>query len=46
MDKATREYMKRIGRKGGKRRAETLTPAQRQQIARLGGLAKGKGRRG
>ncbi len=37
-------HMAAMGRKGGKRRLETLTPEQRQKIARKAGKASGKAR--
>ena len=30
-----------MGKRGGKARAESLTPKQRKEIARLGGIASG-----
>jgi hypothetical protein len=33
-----------LGRRGGKRRAEKLTPPQRSEIAKMGGLVGGKAR--
>jgi general stress protein YciG len=38
------EYMRRIGRKGGKTRLTSLTPEQRTEIARKAGKAGGRGR--
>lgn len=35
-----RRFLSSVGRKGGKARAKALTPEQRTQIARKGGLAK------
>lgn len=37
---AVRRYLATLGRLGGRARAGKLTPAQRQAIARLGGLAR------
>jgi hypothetical protein len=37
--------MRRIGKKGGKAKLKTLTPEERSEIARLGGLAGGRGRK-
>ena len=34
--------MRRIGKRGGKARAESLTPEQRSEIARKAGSMKGK----
>lgn len=34
-----------MGKRGGKARAESLTPKQRKDIARLGGLASGAKRK-
>lgn len=44
MQSALRKHLQKLGRKGGKRRAEKLTPAERQAIARKGGLAAKKNR--
>ena len=40
-----RERWKRAGQKGGKARAAKLSPERRSEIARLGGLAGGRGRK-
>ena len=40
-----REHMRKLGRKGGKRRMETMTAEQRQKIARKAGKASGKARK-
>lgn len=40
-----REHMRKLGRKGGKRRMETMTAEQRQKIARTAGKASGKARK-
>ena len=40
-----RAHMAALGRKGGKRRMETMTPEQRQKIARKGGKASGRARK-
>lgn len=40
MDPKIREYMKRMGSKGGKKRSVALTPERRQEIARMGGNAR------
>jgi general stress protein YciG len=45
MDQSVKSYMQRIGRKGGRRRAEQLTPERRREIARLGGVALSTARR-
>jgi general stress protein YciG len=49
LTKKERELMSKIGRAGGKvggkRRAEALTPEQRREIARKGGIASGKARK-
>lgn len=37
-----REFFVETGRRGGEIRAASQTPAQRRQLGRLGGLAKGK----
>jgi general stress protein YciG len=39
------EYMRKIGKKGGKAKLKTLTPAQRSEIARKAGKAGGRGRK-
>ena len=40
-----REHMRKLGAKGGKRRAQTTTKAQRQAIGRAGGKASGVARK-
>lgn len=42
MKKELREYMAKLGKKGGKARALSLTPERRSEIARNAGLRKGK----
>jgi hypothetical protein len=42
----TVEDFKRWGRKGGKRRAEVLSPERRSAIAKKAGKARGKNARG
>lgn len=37
-----RAYFSKLGKKGGKNRAKKLTAEQRKEIARKGGLARGK----
>jgi len=39
-DRIIGEYLKEIGRKGGTKRGKTLTPEQRTEIARMGGVAR------
>jgi general stress protein YciG len=47
MDKKTiSEVMREMGRKGGKRRLETMTPQERQEIARKAGEKGAKARWG
>ena len=43
-DAVIREHMRKLGAKGGKRRAQTTTKAQRQEIGRAGGKASGAAR--
>src|SRR4029077_263318 len=49
MESGSHTYYSDLGKKGGpigsRRRAENLSPEQRSQIARLGGLSKGNRRR-
>jgi general stress protein YciG len=42
MAKKKESYAVQFARKGGKARAKKLTPAQRSEIGRKGGLAKGR----
>jgi len=42
MQQSVREYMQKIGRKGGKRRAEVLSKRQRKKVARKGGFARAR----
>ena len=42
MQQSVREYMQKIGRKGGKRRAEVLSKNQRKKVARKGGIARAR----
>lgn len=39
------EYLRKIGKKGGKARLKTMTPEERSAIARQGGQAGGRGRK-
>ena len=39
-EKAIKEYLASLGRKGGRKRAETLTERQRQAIAKKGAEAR------
>lgn len=40
MDKATRDYLKRLARRGGKARAKKLTVTERRESARKASLAR------
>ena len=40
--KDVRDYLAAIGRRGGLARLTRMTPAQRSEVARRGGLAKAK----
>jgi len=40
LDAKTRRFFERTGRAGGLARAKALTPARRQEIARLASLAR------
>ena len=42
LNKAAREWLAEIGRKGGRKAARNLTAAQRRERARKAGAAKGK----
>ena len=44
LPKATRDYLASIGARGGKARLTRMTPEQRSEVARRGGLAKAAAR--
>jgi hypothetical protein len=44
--KEFREYLRKIGRKGGKARLTKMTPEKRQEIARLAGVKSAEVRAG
>lgn len=42
MEDAVRKYMSDLGKKGGKKRHETLTPEEKSELGRKGAIARWK----